>query len=117
MNNLYLKILALFLLFVGEGLSVYAEMIGAKYFSSSSFLQLFPKMFGIITVAGAFLIAGYMLGFYAFKNIWIIAVASVTFILIVEPIIGWILFQHMPSNGTIAGFLLGIIGFFLAIFF
>ena len=64
MELTYSKILALFLLFAGEALSIYAEMVGAKsnYLSSQPFLQIFLKMFLLITLAGGFLIAGYMLG-------------------------------------------------------
>jgi len=71
----------------------------------------------LIALAGGFLIAGYMLGFNAFKNIWIVSVASITSILIVEPILAWTIFHQIPTIGTIIGFILGAIGLFLSIFY
>jgi hypothetical protein len=63
-----------------------------------------------------FLIAGYILGFNAFKNIWIISVASITTFLIVEPLTAYTLFKQMPTTGSIIGFILGVLGFIAAIF-
>jgi hypothetical protein len=119
MDETYSKILVLILIFIGETLSIYAEMVGAKsnYIVSQPFLQIFLKMFLLITIAGGFLIAGYMLGFNAFKNIWIVSVASITSILIVEPILAWTIFHQVPTIGAIMGFALGAIGLFLSIFF
>lgn len=119
MEATYSKIIVLILIFIGEALSIYAEMVGAKsnYIASQPFLQVFLKMFLLITIAGGFLIAGYTLGFNAFKNIWIISVASITSILIVEPILIWTIFHQVPTIGAIMGFVLGAIGLFLSIFF
>jgi hypothetical protein len=119
METTYSKILVLILLFAGEALSIYAEMVGARsnHIASQPFLQIFLKMFLLITLAGGFLIAGYMLGFGAFKNIWIVSVASITSILIVEPILAWTIFHQVPTIGAIIGFVLGVIGLFLSIFF
>lgn len=115
----YLKILVIALLFIGEALSIYAEMVGAKSagIASQSFMQIFLKMFLLITLAGGFLIMGYMLGFNAFKNIWIVSVLSITSILIVEPILAWVYFQQIPTKGAIIGFVLGTLGLFSAVFF
>ena len=115
--GLYLKLIVLVLLFFGEALAIYAEMLGAKYVISQSFLQIFLKMFALIAVAGGLLIAGYMLGFKAFKNIWVVAVASITSILIIEPILAWTMFHQVPTKGAVSGFILGVIGLFLSIFF
>lgn len=119
MEATYSKILILILLFIGEALAIYAEMVGAKssYIASQPFLQIFLKMFLLTTFAGGFLIAGYMLGFNAFKNIWIVSVASITSILIAEPILAWTIFHQVPTIGAIIGFILGAIGLFLSIFF
>ncbi len=119
MDITYSKILVLILILMGEALSIYAEMVGARNHSISSqpFLQIFLKMFLLIVLAGGFLIAGYMLGFNVFKNIWIVSVASITSILIVEPILAWIIFHQVPTLGGILGFILGAIGLFLSIFF
>lgn len=118
MVAIYLKILVIILLFIGEALSIYAEIFGAKNFqiASQPFFTIFLKMFLLITLAGGFLIAGYMLGFNVFKNIWVVSVASITSILIIEPILAWTIFQQVPTKGAIIGFVLGVIGFFTSIF-
>ncbi|TSD02657.1 MAG: hypothetical protein Athens071416_593 [Parcubacteria group bacterium Athens0714_16] len=102
-----------------EALSIYAEMVIARSNSIASqpFLQIFSKMFLMITLAGGFLLAGYMLGFKSFKNIWIVSAISITSILIVEPILAWTIFQQMPTTGAMIGFALGAIGLFISIFF
>lgn len=119
MDATYSKIFVLAMLFAGESLMIYAEMAGAKsnHIASQPFLQIFLKMLLLMTIAGGFLIAGYMLGFNAFKNIWIVSVASITSILIVEPILAWTVFQQVPTVGAVAGFVLGAIGLFLSVFF
>ena len=47
MDTTYAKILVLILLFIGETLSIYAEMVGARsnQISAQPFLQIFLKMF------------------------------------------------------------------------
>lgn len=68
-------------------------------------------------MAGGFLIAGYILGFGAFKNIWIVNVASITAILIAEPILAWTIFHQAPTPGALIGFILGAIGLFVSLFY
>jgi len=118
MEAAYSKILVIFLIVFGEALSIFAEMTGARSHNvaSNPFLQVFWKMFLMITLAGGFLIAGYVLGFGAFKNIWIVSAISITSILIVEPILAWTFFHQMPTTGAVIGFVLGAIGLFAAIF-
>jgi hypothetical protein len=119
MKLFFSKILVLVLLFFGEAISIYAEILGAKSHSllTQPFLKIFLKMFLLITLAGAFLILGYMLGFKSFKNIWIVSVASITSILIVEPIFAWTIFHQLPTKGAIIGFFFGAVGLFFSIFF
>ena len=119
MASLYSKILIILLVIIGETLMIYAEMIGAKTFaiSSNPFLKVFLKMLLIMTISGGFLIAGYMLGFNAFKNIWAISIASITAILIIEPILAYSFFKQTPTTGAIVGFILGVLGFIAALFF
>ena len=118
MNPTCQKILTIALLFIGESLAIYAEIAGAKYhdLNNSPLWQIFLKMFLLVAVAGGFLIAGYMLEFNAFKNIWIVSATSITSILIAEPIISWTLFHQMPTTGAIVGLALGALGFIFAIF-
>ena len=115
----YSKILVLVLIFLGEILAIYAEMVGAKtnHLTSQPFWQTFLKMFLLITLAGGILIAGYMLGINAFKNIWVVSVVSITSILLVEPILAWTIFHQVPTVGAVLGFILGAIGLFLSLFY
>ena len=64
MHNLYTKILVILILFLGESLAIYAEMVAARTHSISSqpFLQVFLKVFLIIIIGSSLLVAGYMLG-------------------------------------------------------
>ncbi|HLC75703.1 MAG TPA: hypothetical protein VJB82_01095 [Candidatus Peribacterales bacterium] len=108
-----LKTISLLLLFVGEALAIASEMIGARMFSSGhyGFLEIFLKMLLLCFLGGGGLIAGYMLGYKAFQNIWIVTIASITAILIVEPFLAWIIFRELPTKGAVIGLMLGILGF------
>lgn len=107
------RLLSIFLLLGGEAFSVYAEMIAAKGHSlnNESFLAIFWRAFLQIAVAGALLIAGYMYGYRSFKNIWIVSALSITSILIMEPLIGFIVFQQLPTRGAVLGLIFGALGF------
>ena len=113
-----LKTISLLLLFIGEALAIAAEMIGARMFAEGqhSFVVIFLRMLLLIFLGGGGLIAGYMLGYKAFQNIWIVTIASITAILIVEPFLAWILFRELPTKGALIGLILGIIGFVATIF-
>ncbi|MEK7159794.1 MAG: hypothetical protein AAB766_04835 [Patescibacteria group bacterium] len=119
MDSIYTKIIVLILLFVGEALTISAEIMGAKngHLAEQPIWQIFFKMLALFTLAGGFLIAGYILGFKAFKNIWIVSAASITSILIIEPILAWTIFHQLPTTGAVVGFVLGAIGLFSAILF
>jgi hypothetical protein len=114
MNTTVLKILAVLSVFVGELFAIYAETFGVK---SELFSAGFWKVFLIMTVGGLFLILGYLVGYKAYQNLWILAVVSITTLLIAEPLIILIFFNQMPSTGTLIGFVLGIIGLIAALFF
>lgn len=113
------KIIIILLLFTGESLSIYAEMVAAKTNSlkNQQSLQTFLKMLPLIVIGGSVLVAGYMLGFTSFKNIWIVSVASITSILIMEPFLAYTIFQQLPTKGAMIGFILGAIGFAATIFY
>jgi hypothetical protein len=119
MNSLFSKILVILLIILGEALMIYAEMLGAKTYtvSSNPFLKVFLKMFLIMVLAGGLLIAGYMLGFSSFKSIWVVSIASITAILVIEPVLAFAFFKQMPTKGAIIGFVLGVLGFIAAVFF
>jgi hypothetical protein len=118
MPALYSKVLVIILLVIGESLSIYAEMMGVRnnHLASQPILRIFLLMFLLITIAGGFLIAGYMLGFNAFKNIWIVSAVSITSILIVEPILAWTIFQQLPTTGAVIGLVLGVTGLIASLY-
>jgi hypothetical protein len=109
---MWLKIAALVLLFLGEVFSIGAELIGSKRIAldSTNWISLYVGMFLVITVAGALLIAGYMLGYLQFKNIWIVTAISIGSILIVEPLLAYLVFHQTPTFGATIGLILGFLG-------
>lgn len=113
MNSITLKIITILLLFFGEALSVVSEMVAAKahHATSQSFSVIYIKSCVLIALAGCFLIAGYMLGYKSNKNIWVVSAMSITSILIMEPLIGYIIFQQLPTRGAFIGLILGALGF------
>lgn len=119
MRTVWLKSLVIALLVIGEAFSIYAEMAGAKShtLAAQPAFLVFGKMFLLITLAGGFLIAGYMLGFSVFKNIWVVSVASITAILVVEPALAWFMFQQLPTPGSLLGLVLGAVGLFCSLLF
>ena len=109
-----MKIVAVLCLVLGEALAIFAEMMSAKLYAGGgthSFWPIFIKAFIAVTLAGALLIAGYMLGVRSFKSIWIVIVLSITPILIIEPIMGYALFETLPSRGASVGLIFGTLGF------
>lgn len=113
-----LKILVILLLVAGEALSIYAELIGAHQYSlhQGSFWPVFFRMFLVIALAGAFLVAGFTLGYGAFKNIWIVSVLSLTSILVTEPLISYAIFHELPTRGAWFGLAFGLMGCVSAMF-
>lgn len=118
MSLSYSKVIVVALIFLGEALAIYAEMLGAKTYSLDGklFLQIFLKMFLIIMIGGSLLVAGYMFGFKTFKNIWAVSVISITSILIIEPILAILFFKQWPTTGAMIGLILGALGFMATIF-
>lgn len=110
------RLASIVLLLGGEAFSVYAEMIAARAHSlnSQTFLAIFWRAFLQMAVAGALLIAGYMYGYRSFKNIWIVSALSITSILIMEPLIGYLVFQQLPTRGAALGLVFGALGFICA---
>ncbi len=112
MNKVYQKILGVILIFLGEAVSIYAEVSAARsYADQIPFLNVFFSFFLVMTVGAGFLISGYMLGFKAFKNIWIVTVTSLTSVLIMEATLALVIFGQFPTTGAAIGFVLGTIGF------
>jgi hypothetical protein len=103
-----MKLFAVLMLCIGESLCIYSEMLIAK--SQSWFVT-----FVLITLAGIPLLLGYHYGYTAFKSMWPVMVASITTILIVEPLLVLVMFRELPTWGTGVGFVLGAVGLYLAV--
>lgn len=95
---------------------IFAEMWGASRFQLGTFWNNFFKMLAIMLPGGVLLVLGYMFGYQAFKNIWVVSVVSITSILIIEPALAYAVFHQVPTKGAVAGLVLGIIGLFLSLF-
>jgi hypothetical protein len=108
------KILTIALLFFGESLSIYAEVVAAK--NIHAFGSTFLKMSLLMAIAGIALIAGYMLGVKYLQNIWVIGAISIVSIIIMEPIITYSIFHELPSKGALIGLVLGVFGLASALF-
>jgi len=109
-----LKIWAIVLVFLGELFAVYAETFGTKF---NLWSDGFWKMFFIMIISGFLLVVGYLVGFKAYQNLWVITVISLTTLLIAEPFIIVVFFHQTPTIGAIIGFVLGIIGLVASIFY
>jgi hypothetical protein len=108
------KIIPIILLLAGESLAIYSEVIGAK--NINNFQSTFWKMFGLMAVAGLFLIAGYMFGMKYLNNIWVVGAVSIASIVVVEPLITYLIFHELPSRGALIGLVLGVLAIFSALF-
>jgi len=102
------EIIVIACLFVGEALCIYSELLVAK---GAGWLWTFF----LITLAGIPLLMGYKYGYQCFSSMWPVLVLSIGSILIVEPILIASMFKQIPTWGSIAGFLCGALGMFLAI--
>lgn len=115
--SLVLKIVAVAAIFVGEALSIIAELIASKQFGKAGGdLAMLLPIFLLISVGGILLIFGYALGYMHLKNIWIIAAISVGAILVAEPILALLFFRDAPTTGSLIGLTLGALGTLAAIF-
>ena len=116
---MYLKLVAIACIFLGEALSIVAELIASKQVGAhaSNYLWIFFGASALVIVGGMLLVAGYMLGYLNVKNIWIITAISVGSILIVEPIVAVLLFKQLPTAGALIGLVLGGLGIVSALMF
>jgi hypothetical protein len=107
-----LQVLSIVILFFGESLAIYSEIAGANKVESQNKISIetWGKFFILIAISGALLISGYFVGILAFKNIWMVSVASIVSILIMEPILAYLIFKQFPTIGALIGFILGAIG-------
>jgi hypothetical protein len=114
MKDIILRATGILLLITGEAISIYSEMVAAKAYSrdGAPFTGIFARNSGLIALAGAMLISGYMVSYTSFRNIWIVSVVSVTSILFVEPGLTYFVFRELPGRGASIGLVLGALGFF-----
>jgi len=105
--GLSLKISAVILVFLGELFAIYAETFGVK---QEMFSSGFWKITLLMTFGGILLILGYIYGYKAYQNLWVITVVSITTLLIAEPLVIYFFFNQTPTLGALIGFILGIIG-------
>lgn len=119
MDALIWKFLVIVLIFLGEGIAIYAELLSARTNSrkSNKFLGTFLKYFIVTAIGGILLVIGTTLGFRSFQNIWIVSVSAITSILIIEPALDYLMFKQLPTKGALIGLILGTLGFIAAIFF
>ena len=116
MTKLQYGALAVALLFIGEIVTIYAELYAAKLPASGAIpLAGLIKPSVLISFAGVCLIFAYWMGYHVVGNIWVVTIASITSILILEPIVVFAMFKEIPSRGAIIGFVLGTMGFIAAI--
>jgi hypothetical protein len=107
-----MRIFSIVLLLIGEALSITAEMIAAHQHSTTgaSFSECFLRTFPLITAAGACLIVGYILGYRAYSNIWVVTAISIVGILLMEPVVALLMFGESPTRGASVGLALGGLG-------
>jgi drug/metabolite transporter (DMT)-like permease len=111
-----MKLLSIALIAIGEILAIYAELYAAHQMQSKNTQQGFWISFVLMTLAGAALLGGYMIGYKSFENIWIVVAVSIGSILIVEPIVAYAMFKEIPTKGAIIGLVLGVAGTFTSMF-
>lgn len=106
------SLLPLILLFLGEGIYIWAEMMIAHTVKAPQSTDGFTitKMTVVALLAGLMIIAGYYFGYKSSRNIWLVTAASVGAILIAEPIISWLVFHEKPTFGASVGLILGFLG-------
>jgi hypothetical protein len=57
-----------------------------------------------------------MVGYAHLKNIWIVMAVSVGSIVVVEPLLAYMMFEHLPTTGAVIGLVLGVVGILAALF-
>jgi hypothetical protein len=111
MRNQYYMAASLILMVFGEILTIYSEVYASKLPDRSLDSPLiFVKPIVLISIAGISLIFAYWLGYQATGNIWIVTVASLTLLLILEPILIYAMLKELPERGALIGFILGATG-------
>jgi hypothetical protein len=116
MKNHYYMIAALTLMIFGEILTIYSEVYASKLPGRPMETPLiFLKPMILISIAGISLVFAYWLGYQGTGNIWVVTVASLTLLLILEPIVIYAMLKELPERGALIGFFLGAAGLIAAV--
>lgn len=111
MKNHHYIIAALILMIFGEILTIYSEVYASKLPGRPMETPLmFVKPMILISIAGISLVFAYWLGYQGTGNIWVVTVASLTLLLILEPIVIYAMLKELPERGALIGFILGAAG-------
>ena len=111
MRNHAYMVAALILMIIGEVLTIYSEVYASKLSGRPTETpSMFVKPIILICIAGTCLIFAYWLGYKATGNIWVVTVASLTLLLILEPIVIYAMLKELPERGALIGFILGATG-------
>lgn len=103
-----MQILAILVVFLGELIAVTSEV----FFSKGKYMY---TMVFLMFIGGCLLLGGYWLAYKYMNSLWPIYVASITAILVLEPIIIFAVDGEIPSLGAQIGFVLGALGCFAAL--
>ena len=103
--------MSLALMIFGEILTIYSEVYASKLpghpFETP---MMFLKPMVLISIAGVSLVLAYWLGYQGTGNIWVVTVASLTLLLILEPIVIYAMLKELPGRVAIIGFSFGAAG-------
>ncbi len=103
-----MQIVALCVVFFGELLAITSEI----FFSKGKYMY---AMIFLMFIAGCFLLGGYWLAYKYMSSLWPIYIATITAILILEPIVIYVITGETPGLGARIGFVLGALGCFAAL--
>lgn len=105
MKNYCYVIASLTLMIFGEILMIYSEVYASKLPSQTMETPLtFLKPMILISIAGISLVFAYWLGYQGTENIWMVTIASLTLLLILEPIVIYAMLKELPERGAAIGF-------------
>ena len=104
-------IVSLILMVFGEILTIYSEVYASRLPGKAlDNPTMFVKPILFICIAGISLIFAYWLGYQGTGNIWVVTVASLTLLLILEPFVIYAMLKELPGRGALIGFILGAAG-------
>lgn len=106
--SFFMQIIALLVVFFGEFLAITSEI----FFSKGKYMY---AMIFLMFIAGCLLLVGYYLAYKHMNSLWPIYIATITAILILEPIIIYVITGETPGLGARIGFVLGALGCFAAL--